>query len=440
MTLAGKDVRRIAAALRILFSKAGLEPIGSLRDRAKADRRIDVFSRLIKLDGGRMIGLSDAGLEKLTFLVNAIHDSKIWGDSIEYSDLHNAVIKMVEHSWNCLTLPETAQEVIELIGPRIEEIVRPHTFVFPMSGLRSTTGSSVALGGAFLHDDLEVNLLGDIECRTEDIDALKKMEGFSWLVVNATGSFRRAQRDAVRKASHVAGVLAALAGCTFEGGSSGFRVAVTTSPETSLGHSRWGYWTEDRRHLGINIRFPRGQRLEVSNQLFDRAGGSPIWQWMLSLADKSGQTDLEHGIYRAIYWYGEAHREDDPTLQLIKYWSCVEVFFALTEERISESVANGLSAILRYGPFKHPECPSFAAVKRQAKRLYSLRSRALHQGFYDACNNRDSARFSQLTAWMILSIAGLARRGYVTRADVAAESFRLAALESSAAASVATQK
>jgi hypothetical protein len=64
-------------------------------------------------------------------------------------------------------------------------------------------------------------------------------------------------------------------------------------------------------------------------------------------------------------------------MQFVKLWSCIECFFAITDEKITEANAKGIAAILVFGGYQVIAVDKYADTKRRVKQLYKLRSTAL---------------------------------------------------------------
>lgn len=417
------------AALAVAFSARGFSPVSELVARKVADPRFNIMARLPDLKLKHQVGISDEGYAALRLVVKVVYDCGKFKDIADYSDIHSAVRRAHIECLETLRAPETFDELIDVIEPKIRKSSSAQTFLFPFHGLKVPERSSVSLGRATLFSDLKLALQAEtVTALPEDQKALSDvMQGYSWLLVRATGTSTKAHRVASESASLIAGVLAALAACTFEDGATGFRIGVVLSPEAAYGHSRWAYWHDDDRQLCLNIRAPRSQPLEIEPSIYDRAGGEEIWQAILRLVCDGAESELEECLVRAIYWYSDANRETETTMQLVKYWSCVETFFGKATESmpIMDTVSNGLASLISFGPFYHPETPNRSALVKEAKRLYGMRSKAVHHGAHQSCNRSDVAKLSQYVAWMLLNVAKLREFGYTTPARLARQCQRI---------------
>jgi len=112
-------------------------------------------------------------------------------------------------------------------------------------------------------------------------------------------------------------------------------------------------------------------------------------------------------------------------MQFVKLWSCIECFFAITDEKITEANAKGIAAILVFGGYQVIAVDKYADTKRRVKQLYKLRSTALHRGRFGHIDSTDIDEFSGWVAWIIISMVSLSVRGYTTLKQVNEQVLRL---------------
>jgi hypothetical protein len=69
---------------------------------------------------------------------------------------------------------------------------------------------------------------------------------------------------------------------------------------------------------------------------------------LASLQERPDRSQVEDAIIRSLYWFADAYRDRNPTMQFIKLWSCVECFFAIDKEQITELNARGMAVMLTF--------------------------------------------------------------------------------------------
>jgi hypothetical protein len=115
-------------------------------------------------------------------------------------------------------------------------------------------------------------------------------------------------------------------------------------------------------------------------------------------------------------------------MQLVKCWSCVEIFFSVETKDVTRSVSTGLAAVLAYGGYHFVSEENYTSLKKRIAKLYNARSRALHGGAHSHVSERDAGDLSQWVAWMLITMIGLVENGYKTPAQVKESADRMDAL------------
>jgi hypothetical protein len=149
---------------------------------------------------------------------------------------------------------------------------------------------------------------------------------------------------------------------------------------------------------------------------------------LIALLDQEQRTEIQDAIVRSLYWFGDAHGDKNPTMRFIKLWSCVECFFAIDQIDITEANARGIATILTFAGYRILDPKDYSKFKRRLKLLYDLRSRAIHRAEFGLVENSDLEEFSEWIAWLVISMAGLAERGYKTLSAVSEQAVRLDAI------------
>ena len=129
----------------------------------------------------------------------------------------------------------------------------------------------------------------------------------------------------------------------------------------------------------------------------------------------SRPTDLQEAITRAVFWFSDAHRDSIPVMRFVKYWSCVECFFSLKNDDITQSVSVGLASALTHGPFGFVREEQYSETKQRIAKMYGLRSRAVHRAMHDHVTDDDVASLSQWSAWLIVNMIALDEEGQTDR-------------------------
>ena len=98
---------------------------------------------------------------------------------------------------------------------------------------------------------------------------------------------------------------------------------------------------------------------------------------LTELSGLKDRTELQDAIVRALYWFADAHADRNTTMHFIKFWSCAECFFAITDQNVTEANALGIAMILTFAGYGIATVGEYAKFKRRLKAPYDLRSRAV---------------------------------------------------------------
>jgi hypothetical protein len=112
-------------------------------------------------------------------------------------------------------------------------------------------------------------------------------------------------------------------------------------------------------------------------------------------------------------------------MQFVKLWTCAECYFAIDREGVTELNAKGITTILTFAGFKIVDQNDYPEFKRRVKKLYGLRSKAIHRAEFGHVEKADLDELSHWIAWVIISMVALASRGYKTLKQIQEQTLRL---------------
>jgi len=144
-----------------------------------------------------------------------------------------------------------------------------------------------------------------------------------------------------------------------------------------------------------------------------------------NLIDKQERNELEDAVVKSLFWIGEAQKDRSHASAWVKLWSCVECFFTLDNEEITELNARGIASILTFGGYSHEKYGDYEQLKNKIKKYYALRSKVVHRAEYTHIDQLLLEEFSFIVAWVIITMTSLLDRGYTTLAQVKEQAERL---------------
>lgn len=423
ITLTAKAKRKLLDAARGLFSTRSLLFPKSISDVPTNHN----FARTLQLPGNRIAFLTDSGYERFRTVVDIMDRANFFDGMAGYSDVWNAWHKVLVKWLSIGCMPEHADEVVQAIANLVNQEIDDHTIIVPLFGIELDGVDSFAFGEmTILRSPVEVlDSAGVVHDHADIPQLLNLNERCLWLKGSTRGTARVAKQKFAEQATLTSGLLAITAASIYEMGASGFRIGSAMTPEEAIGRSVWFSWHERDRIINSHFGSPKGQPFPVNKALGTESDIVRLLHRAFTSLHARKRTPLEEAIARAVYWYSDAHRDPVLVMKLVKYWSCVEVFFSFEKEETTHAVSTGLASILVFSGFQFVPPSEYRSLKKQIIDLYDLRSQAVHGGFHQHTTELDVAKFSQWVAWMIVSMVALVERGYTTLDEVKAQTDRL---------------
>ena len=146
---------------------------------------------------------------------------------------------------------------------------------------------------------------------------------------------------------------------------------------------------------------------------------------MTALIAETSRSQLGDAVVKSVYWFADAHADQNDTMRFTKLWSCAESFFSLEKDRVTKLNVSGIASVLVFSGFQAVEVKDYRAVKKRLAALYDLRSRALHRAEYDEITAGDIDELSHWIAWVIISMVLFIERGYRTLVQIKEQCARL---------------
>lgn len=419
-TLTTRQLRALNRLLDQLFSvKSFIVP-----PAFKNFSGLDFLARELRLSDNRQMWLSDRGMALLRDISTALDRADLFDGLAGYSDVAGGCRQVVQDWLSKWSRPDGAGEFVELVRQAVEPQICRHTFVVSLYGVELDGIDSIVLGSfRVVRPSAGYLTASGVNFDMTTIQRnLKAMESYLWLVGDASGTCDVAERKFTAHAELIVGMLAVSAASMHEYGASGFRIGVVMSPEQAYGRSVWMLWTDKKKSLVTSAKFVGSQSLQINQELVEQLRAATVFDRSFAIFESGDNSPLEAAIKRAVYWYSDAHRDSVPVMKLVKYWSCVETFFSgeksengqAVSQSITSSVSIGLACVLVFGGFQFVPEKEYAGFKARIRKLYDLRSRAVHGAVHHHVSVRDTAELSQWVAWMLINMIAFVERGYKT--------------------------
>jgi hypothetical protein len=381
---------------------------------------LDLVDRLVPISeqhGGLYLQSREAS-EARKLIANTFVDANIFGNAVVRSDVRNALGEILHRCYSRSERPVDSGELKSLLLRRLLQEVDDRTFMMPLRG--------VSLSDI---EQLQIGLLHIVSSAEKYISARKLKHSIpddSWiwrsigddacLVGTFRGTLDAASKRYEKQALLSAGLLAIYAGCTFLRGSTQFKIGVDAGLPNRDHSSVYLHWRSGGRPGGFSVRSRGKQKLEIGSDRLDDFSKEGLWKHGFQLLEhESAKSDLVRAIRRAIYWYGDAHRDSTAVMQFVKYWSCLECLFGIEERGIAESIAIGLTVVLTFGPLPLLDPKDYSANRAKVKRAYDKRSVAVHQAQHEHVVYDDLVDLSTWAAFATANMIAVSAAGHSDR-------------------------
>jgi len=409
--LSPKQSRTVKRLLSALFSRKAIEPVTIERVRKLG---LSTLWRELKVgnDGVKVL-LTESGFAARESLVDLLDTACVTHELCDRSDIARAMRDISEESWNEGQCPEDASELVHSLRIKISSAVAEHTYVVSMRGVTLVGVENVRLGTLTLHASAEAFLAKsevahEVSSHKEELSRLLAGPCLSGTRLGTSGAAMRWYKE---QAFLAAGMLAVDAGAVYERGATTFCIR----PEFDDVNGGWScthlYWNGNEKSLGRAYSGARGHQLELSPERVSQLTEPGAFVHAFEILQKTQRTELEDAITRAVYWYGDAHRDSVPIMQFVKYWSCLESLLGGPGDNLTETLAVGVVIVLTYGHFRLLQESDREEHVRTVKRLYGLRSRAVHRASHSHVSHRDVVLVSVWAAWVIYNTISFANAG-----------------------------
>jgi hypothetical protein len=184
-------------------------------------------------------------------------------------------------------------------------------------------------------------------------------------------------------------------------------------------------WETGGDNPSLSYKWGEEQDLPLSSESVAYLNRVCFLKQLASLPERTDRSELQDAIVRSLYWFADAYRDRNPTMQFVKLWSCAECFFAIQKEEVTKLNVNGIAAVLTFAGFNIMDVEDYPIFKRRLTNLYELRSVALHRAQFDHIQTSDLNDLSRWIAWIIISTVSLSERGYKTLRQVHEQISRL---------------
>ena len=418
--LTPKQKRTIRRDIELIFSLKGLSfpktidelrEIGFLSPRVKVNKK-DVY-------------LSRDGRIALRRICDFVHQASEFDGALNYNDVFQGLVSEIERWLNDGLIPDD-EEFINPLDTLLSKKIDDYTFVCRVDGLSLDNVIRINIGKKEIRK-YSNKLISEMNDISEDIvNSINKEYRNSIVVIGTERGSNSVAQEKFYHNSNLALSVLRLYSCALYGSAiHKINMRLINNCAHAYGPASSFGWRSSARSLMFTRYFRSEQDIKIDPELLRRLRSNLLFEELSSLIDKQKRTELEEAIVKSLFWIGEAQKDRSHASAWIKLWSCLECFFTLGEEEITELNARGISSILVYGGYVHEEYADYEQVKKRIKNYYALRSKVVHRAEFVHIDAILLEELSFIVAWVTITMVSLLNRGYTTLSQVNEQSARL---------------
>lgn len=418
-----KQTRIIQRALGQLAGAKAFKPITSF------ERLNDIaFGRMLQLTNHRTVLLTDHGIAQVEQIVNTTIEADPYAGLADFTDVWGASWETLRGLVSNGKMANSALEWLDLISARIKPQIHSRNIVVPFVGVELNDIDDLVLGTfKLLHPSIRHLEAMTVNNKWADIPKIiaSYKDRELWLHGCIPGTLRVAEKRFRTLADLVAGLLAVAVAVLSRSGAIRVFISPNMTGHDSHGDATWFSWGDDNDKFTIHRSGIRGVPFEIDSSLRDQLYQASAIATAMRIFETENRTLLEEAITRGFHWFADAHRDPTPVMQFVKYWSCIETFFSIDKEGITNSVSIGVAAVLVFGGYEFVPREQYSYVKKRMASLYGLRSRALHRASRNHITESDVSELSRYTAQLLINMVSFVERGYKRPEEIKRHSMRL---------------
>lgn len=405
--LENKEKRSIQRDIDLIFSVKGIVVPKTIEEH----KALGIFPPSIKLKDGELY-LSERGIEALKRICGFIYKTESYNELLNYDDVYDCVTSEIG-SWIARKLVPEGDEFTLPLDEALSGKIDDYNFVCRIDGIELKGIESVAIGSKCIRK-FDLNILNCAGGINDSISDLIENEYVGTLVIEGVerGSFSVAQSKFYSNSDLALSVLRLYSCSHYTGAIKRKNIRLINNCANAYGQASSFGWGTHNNSISFTRYFKSDQELIVDSKILSHLGNDCFFQEISILIDKRERTELESAILKSLYWLGEAQKDRSNASSWVKLWSCIECFFSLQDDEITETNAKGLASVILYGGYVHDKYHNYEELKTKIKKFYGFRSKIVHRAEYSHIDDELVIEFSYLVSWVIITMALLVHKGY----------------------------
>lgn len=415
-----KQRRIIERHFRTLFSSKAFLRISTEEDF----KSLQPFHPHLKINR-RSIYLSEIAIASLNHISEIISKLPLISGRVNLSDVYSQAHKTYESFVQQDQTPNAETFINEIIDA-LKSQIKAYNFLVQISGLELEGIETLELG-SFKIQRASKKFLDELDLEEIVVkDSIyREFEKGFWLIGTATGTESVALKIFDLHALLRIGILAIYSSIRFEGAFSKTRIGALINPQEGFCTTHNLRWEKSGENVSFSFSFGAKSSLTLSSEDCDYFKKQCFLKKICESLELEDKSEIQESIFRSVYWFADAYRDNTPIMRFVKLWTSAECFFAIGDEPITESNAMGIATLLIFSGYGIKKPEDYHPLKARIKKLYALRSKAVHHAEFNHINEKDINELSYWIAWTIISMTSLPSKGYKSLREVRGQILRL---------------
>lgn len=412
-----KEKRILQRMMNSLFLEKAFIKINSIEDYKKLD---DYLGQELRLSEKKCIFITMDTRLTLRSITKHIISYYELEDYITFSEVFSSLKKVyADYLLNNKNLEAFLDDVYQLL----QEEICIFSNVICCEGVRLKDVETLNCG-KYRITPSDVSIFNEVYGEN-DPKYYEMMKDYLWIIGSEEGSKEKVQQKFDYQTNLITSFLNICFQTLNKKSIFSYRIQALNSSSAHKSRQPRLQWKHDSQRGSFSYAFPSFAIAEIDSELLEYFSANLFFNSFFNILQSKEKTEVQDAILKAVYWYCEATKDNNDTMKFIKLWSCIECFFSITDT-ISESNAKGLACILIHGGYGIHDVNNYHNLKCSIKKLYVKRSKALHRAYWSDIDNIDVMELANWSAWLIISVLGLASVGnYSKLSQIKEQSSRL---------------
>ena len=343
-----KEKRIIEGDLAVLFSTKAFLVLKTIEDW----KAVGFFHPQVRTETNShpLSEAAIAALRRITAIMQKVPDLR---RSCSLDEIAQQVHGSYEGWLGRLQQPD-ADEFIESCAQPLLAQVLERTHLISLHGLELSDMDRLDLGTVFICKP-DPALLQEVQFG----GAITKewiMKDFSdglWLIGRSSGSPKTSLARFDHHTVLVIGMLAVCGAILFEGSIWQSHLRTGLSPQRQSNTTAAFRWDLAGANPTVHRLWGSDRALPLNQKVVTYLRKECFLDEFSKLPSKEDKTEIEEAVERALYWFADAHGDRNTTMRFIKLWSCVECFFTINKEEVTEAnVREGIAITLTFAGYQ----------------------------------------------------------------------------------------